>query len=78
MNLNYLDFSFCVCNCFRNEMVKAPKVDFRADSDSYTSSLRLFPVFGNDRHGWSVEKVVLSDFLETENMSLNFSKNLKS
>jgi len=59
-------------------MIKAPKVDFRADSDSYTSSLRLLPVLGNDRHGWSVEKVVLSDFLETENMSLNFSKNLKS
>ena len=77
-NLNYLDFSFCVCNFFSNEMVKAPKVDFRAYSDSYTSSLRLLPVLGNDRHGWSVEKVVLSDFLETENMSLNFSKNLKS
>jgi len=59
-------------------MIKASKVDFRAYSDSYTSSLRLFSVLGNDCHGWSVEKVVLSDFLETENVSLNFSKNLKS
>ena len=77
-NLNYLDFSFCVCNFFRNEKIKASKADFRAYSDSYTSALRLFPVLGNDCHGRSVEKVVLSDFLETENMSLNFSKNLKS
>ena len=78
-NLNNLDFSFCVCNFFRNEMIKASKVDFRAYSDSYTSSsIRLFFVLGNDRHGRSVEKVVLSDFLETENLSLNFSKNLKS
>ena len=77
-NLNNLDFSFCVCNFFRNEMIKASKVDFRAYSDSYTSSLRLFSVLGNDCHGRSVEKVVLSDFLETENVSLNFSENLKS
>ena len=77
-NLNNLDFSFCVCNFFRNEMIKTSKVDFRAYSDSYTSSLRLISVLGNDCHGWSVEKVVLSDFLETENVSLNFSKNLKS
>ena len=58
-------------------MIKASKVNFRAYSDSYTSSLRLFSVLGNDCHRWSVEKVVLSDFLETENVSLNFSKNLK-
>ena len=77
-NLNNLNFCFCVCNFFRNEMIKESKVHFRAYSDSYTSSLRLFSVLRNDRHGRSVEKVVLSDFLETENVSLNFSKNLKS
>ena len=76
--LKILDFSFCVCNFFRNEMIKASKVYFRAYSDSYTSFLRLLSVLRNDRHGRSVEKVVLSDFLETENVSLNFSKNLKS
>ena len=59
-------------------MIKASKVDFRAYSDSYTSSLRLLSVLRNNRHERSVEKVVLSDFLETENVSLNFSKNLKS
>ena len=59
-------------------MIKASKVDFRAYSDSYISFLRLFSVLGNNRHGRSVEKVVLSDFLETENESLNFSKTLKS
>lgn len=76
--LNYLDFNFWVCYFFRNEMIKASKVDFRADSNSYTSSLWLFPVLWNDCHGRSVEKIVLSDFLETENVCLNFSKNLKS
>ena len=76
--LNYLDFSICVCNFFVNEMIKASKVDFRAYSDSYTSSLRLFPVLGNYRHGRSVAKMVLSDFLETKNVCLNFSKNLKT
>ena len=76
--LNNLDFSFCVCNFFRNEMIKTSKVDFRAYSNSYTFSLRLLSVLRNDRHGRSVEKVVLSDFLETENVSLNFSKNLKT
>ena len=59
-------------------MIKASKVDFRTYSDSYTSSLRLFSVLGNNRHGRSVEKVALSDFLETENVCLNFSKKLKS
>ena len=77
-NLNNLGFSFCVCNFFRNEMIKASKVNFRAYSDSYSSSLWLLSVLRNERHGRSVEKVVLSDFLETENVSLNFSKNLKS
>ena len=35
--LNNLNFSCCVCNFFRNEMIKASKVDFRAYSDSYAS-----------------------------------------
>ena len=59
-------------------MIKISKVDFRAYFDSYTSSLRLFSVLGNDCHGRSVEKVVLSGFLEIKNVSLSFSKNLKS
>ena len=59
-------------------MIKASKVDLRADSDSYASTLRLLSVLGNDCHWRSVEKAVLSDFLETENVSLDFSENLKS
>ena len=70
--LNYLDFSFCVYNFFRNEMIKAFKVDFCAYSDRYTSSLRLFYVLGNNRSGRRLKKVMLSDFLETEKVSLNF------
>ena len=69
---NYLDFSFCVYNFFRNEMIKASKVDFCAYSYRYTSSLRLFSVLENNRHERNVEKVMLSDFFETENVSLNF------
>ena len=55
-------------------MIKTSKVDFRAYSDSYISSLRLLSVLRNDRHGRSVEKVMLSDFLEAENVCLNFLK----